>query len=388
MRHRRLIWFFLWLLSLVGISFYGGAASYGLFFALTLLPLISFLYLVIAYFQFKIYQNPDSMEVICGQPTPYTLVLRNEGFLGISCVQLKLFSDFSRVDSISENTEYALLPGDEIRYETNLICKYRGEYDVGIKQIIFTDFFKLFRFRCGLSKRLHMTVYPRLAEPTSLTEAAYLSTITRHQTGSIHKEPDVVVRDYIRGDSLRHMHWKSTARTGSLQVRNDIPETKQEVTLLFDTERFGKSMSEYLPLESRILEVSLSLAKYFAKQNARLTLYYRDNGLQKQTVENARSFEAAYARISRVCFKPTEHFFNHFEDCSRMGVFLDTRLVIAVFHEPNTAIFQLARQLSQNNITVLLYVVTDTDIHSYTTENTYGCSIRRLPVEAEWEGLV
>ena len=233
-----------------------------------------------------------------------------------------------------------------------------------------------------------MTVYPRLAEPTSLTEAAYLSTITRHQTGSIHKEPDVVVRDYIRGDSLRHMHWKSTARTGSLQVRNDIPETKQEVTLLFDTERFGKSMSEYLPLESRILEVSLSLAKYFAKQNARLTLYYRDNGLQKQTVENARSFEAAYARISRVCFKPTEHFFNHFEDCSRMGVFLDTRLVIAVFHEPNTAIFQLARQLSQNNITVLLYGVTDTDIHSYTTENTYGYSIRRLPVEAEWEGLV
>ena len=141
MRHRRLIWFFLWLLSLVGISFYGGAASYGLFFALTLLPLISFLYLVIAYFQFKIYQNPDSMEVICGQPTPYTLVLRNEGFLGISCVQLKLFSDFSRVDSISENTEYALLPGDEIRYETNLICKYRGEYDVGIKQILFTDVF-------------------------------------------------------------------------------------------------------------------------------------------------------------------------------------------------------------------------------------------------------
>ena len=46
----------LWLLSLVAISFYGGAVSYGFFFGLTLVPVVSAVYLLAVYLRFKIYQ--------------------------------------------------------------------------------------------------------------------------------------------------------------------------------------------------------------------------------------------------------------------------------------------------------------------------------------------
>ena len=45
MRRRRLAFLCLWILSLAAISFFGGAVSYGFFFGMTLLPVISLAYI-------------------------------------------------------------------------------------------------------------------------------------------------------------------------------------------------------------------------------------------------------------------------------------------------------------------------------------------------------
>ena len=127
LRTRRRILLIIWILSLVAISNYGGPISYGFFFAVTLLPIISFVYLIFVYSFFKIYQKLDSRDVVCGKSTPYLFILRNEGYYPFASVSVKLFSFFSYVDNMNEDTEYELLHGDEYTFETNLICKYRGE---------------------------------------------------------------------------------------------------------------------------------------------------------------------------------------------------------------------------------------------------------------------
>ncbi|MDE6883329.1 MAG: hypothetical protein K2P48_09465, partial [Lachnospiraceae bacterium] len=53
----------LWLLSLSVISFYGGAVSYGFFFGVALVPVVSAVYLLAVYFRFKIYQKLESRNV-------------------------------------------------------------------------------------------------------------------------------------------------------------------------------------------------------------------------------------------------------------------------------------------------------------------------------------
>ena len=54
MRRNRIIWLCLWVLSIVGISIKGGAVTYGLFALLTLIPVISVLYLLTVYILFHI----------------------------------------------------------------------------------------------------------------------------------------------------------------------------------------------------------------------------------------------------------------------------------------------------------------------------------------------
>ena len=135
------------ILSLVAISFYGGAVSYGLFFACTLVPVISFAYLILVFFQFRIYQEIESRSIVCKQPMPYYFVLQNSTVFAFSSISAKLFSGLSFVMDMPDNEEYELLPGDRHTVQTKLVCKYRGEYEVGVKEIVITDFLRLFRFR-------------------------------------------------------------------------------------------------------------------------------------------------------------------------------------------------------------------------------------------------
>ncbi|MDE7258161.1 MAG: hypothetical protein K2N77_02835, partial [Lachnospiraceae bacterium] len=130
MKIRRWMLLGLWILSLAAISFYGGAVSYGFFFGVTMLPVISWVYLFCVYCRFRIYQEVENRSMVCGNAVPYYFVLQNDDFFAFSSVSVRLFSSFSYVEQIPDGIEYELLPGDKLTFRTKLICKYRGEYEV------------------------------------------------------------------------------------------------------------------------------------------------------------------------------------------------------------------------------------------------------------------
>ena len=94
MKLRRCLYAALWILSLVGISFYGGAVSYGFFFMLTLVPVVSAIYLIAVYFGFRIYQEVESRDMVCNEPMSYYYVLENGSFFGLSGVSVRMFPAF------------------------------------------------------------------------------------------------------------------------------------------------------------------------------------------------------------------------------------------------------------------------------------------------------
>ncbi|MCW2759065.1 MAG: hypothetical protein JWO46_2811, partial [Nocardioidaceae bacterium] len=51
---------------------------------------------------------------------------------------------------------------------------------------------------------------------------------------SVGKVADVVVREYRRGDDLRRVHWRSTARMGELMVRNEEQTWQARSVVLLD----------------------------------------------------------------------------------------------------------------------------------------------------------
>ena len=388
LRVRKWIWLCIWILTLVGISFYGGAVSYGLFWAVSLLPLVSFVYLLCVYLRFRIYQEIESRQVVCDQPMPYYFVLRNEDKFGFASVKVRMFPDYSYVEDVDKDVEYELLPGDEYLYRTKLVCRYRGEYEVGVKEVIITDFFGIFSFKYRMPGTIRAIVRPKIVEICEVNSLSNLAVDMEREALLNKTEPDVVVRDYVNGDSLRKIHWKAVARLGKLLVRNDIGTEKQGVAILFDTCRYSRKMAEHLPVESKLLESLLALTMFFAGKNVPVTVFYGKNGLAREEVSGLRSFESFYARVSNMIFDEEENPLRVMEQVYERVLFRDARILVCVFHSWNDKMMMLSEQIAATGVCVVAYVVTDESCEEYRKHNTDRKKVVVIPVHAELEGVL
>jgi hypothetical protein len=68
--------------------------------------------------------------------------------------------------------------------------------------------------------------------------------VQRHAVGN---DDDLMTREYRRGDALRRVHWKATARHGELMVRQEEQRTFPEARLLIDTrsESYGRDWAGF-----------------------------------------------------------------------------------------------------------------------------------------------
>ena len=111
----------------------------------------------------------------------------------------------------------------------------RGVFDVGPVEVTRRDPFELF----GRSRRYgaveRIWVYPRLLAFRALPVGQ-----TRHLEGpSSDTSPQGTVtfhrlRDYVVGDDLRLVHWRSSARTGKLVIKHNVDTSQPFSVVLFD----------------------------------------------------------------------------------------------------------------------------------------------------------
>lgn len=389
MRTRRLLLLILWILSLVAISFYGGAISYGFFFCMTLLPVISLLYLICVYVRFRIYQEIESRNIVCREPMPYYFVLQNGEQFAFAGISAKLFSGLSYVEEMPDDVEYELLPEDRYTFRTRLVCRYRGEYEVGVKEIVVTDFFRIFRLHYKLPGTIKAVVYPRIIKREELKSIQDISHCLCRENQRLQTDMDVTLRDYVAGDALKHVHWKATAKEQKLKVRNRIGEEQQGIHIFYDTKRYYKSQEEYLPLENQILELVLALGYFFCNKNVAFSLWCGQkslsSGLMRRQIEGMGSFDFFYQETAQIMFDPQEDSRGLFEQLVLQGAFSESRTVIAVLHEIDDYFLQVAEQLASEGQLVMLYVVTDENIEHHVRKSNGRLRIIAVPAEAELE---
>ncbi|SCF41446.1 DUF58 domain-containing protein [Micromonospora mirobrigensis] len=117
----------------------------------------------------------------------------------------------------------------------------RGRYEVGPLVVRMTDPFGL----CELSRAFpsidRLTVIPQVAAlPSVRLPGEYAgSGDSRARSVAVHGEDDAATREYRRGDDLRRVHWKSTARTGELMVRREEQPWESRATVVLDTRAYG-----------------------------------------------------------------------------------------------------------------------------------------------------
>ena len=388
MKIRRGILLVSWLLSLICISFYGGTVSYGFFFGVTLIPVISLIYLVFVYFRFKIFQELGTRNVVCGEPVSYYFVLQNDDWFAFSGVSVRMFSDFSYVEEMPDELEYELLPGESFRYETRLVCKYRGEYEVGVREIVVSDFFGLFRLRYKITGTLKALVVPKLVKVNELKSISDVSALLQREALRMETELDALTRDYATGDSLKQIHWKAAAREQKLKVRNRIGEEKQGVSIVFDTNRCHKDNRVYLPVENKILELTIALGFFLAEKNISSRVYYRQRQLCNVLLEGIRSFDSFYQKMAGTIFSEEENTTDMISRIMEKGRLTDSLVVFFILHEINDEILLRTQPLLERGIITVFYVVTDASIESYCRQSNLNRRVIAVSPEGRTEEVL
>ena len=356
MLRNRLIAIALLILSIVAISFYGGPVTYGFFFLCVLVPAVSAGYCFLVYLRYRIYQVIVTKNVVVGSPTDYYFTLQNEDFYSFAGVKVEFFSDFSYISELNENNEYELPPQLGLKKETVLVCKYRGEYDVGIRNIIVQDYLRLFSFNFKNKENLRAIVMPRLE---------ILETLRHPYSPNVYKdsrinptEQDVLVREYIPGDDIRNINWKISAHMGKPYVRTKTGLENPSIAIIMDSCRFGKNMEDFLPLENKVLETTIAVVYYYLSKGINSSVFTYEGAPKKYSLQGMASFEDFYAAMGAFAFKEENTSDKLFKSVWGANI-TSCSMAYMIIHELDEKALVQIEELNKNGLPVTVYHISD-----------------------------
>ena len=138
--------------------------------------------------------------------------------------------------STSRFTTRPLVPGESVRLRYPLVGHRRGRYEVGPTQLELRDPFGIARRHALAGGVDEVVVYPRVLGLTAGPPlAGHLGT---GNDGPPRPGPAgdelANIREYVHGDDLRHVHWRSTAHRGRLMVRQEENRQRPEAVVILD----------------------------------------------------------------------------------------------------------------------------------------------------------
>ncbi|WP_328605799.1 DUF58 domain-containing protein [Amycolatopsis sp. NBC_00345] len=149
----------------------------------------------------------------------------------------------------------ALAAGAEAVHHYDLPTERRGKHQVGPLTLDRGDPLGLGRRRLTTGETATLWVHPRIhvmrapagGRPRHHHEGAAVDERLR---GSFDLRE---VREYVPGDEVRHLHWKATARTGQLMVRDYVDPDQPRFTALLDTRVQGPLLEEAVDLAASLV---------------------------------------------------------------------------------------------------------------------------------------
>jgi uncharacterized protein (DUF58 family) len=179
----------------------------------------------------------------------------------------------------------------------------RGRYAIESSVVVIEDPFGLERTELDLSRPEALLVYPRLVDVDRLFSDAGARTpggrrlLMRRTAGfELHS-----VREYEQGESLRRVHWPSTARRGELMVKELEDAPRDEAAILLDADAstvVGRAPDSTFELQVRIAG---SLVRAHAGRGRRTSLLLNSRARVYQRVHSLDGdWQRAYELLAAV----------------------------------------------------------------------------------------
>jgi uncharacterized protein (DUF58 family) len=130
-----------------------------------------------------------------------------------------------------------LTPGEEARAAYRFPTDRRGRFEIGPLRATLSDPFGLAMASRRVLGTEQVIVYPRVHEIVPPPDVGGLDLDRDHPAVRPRVESSgdfMTLREYVPGDDLRHVHWRSTARRGHLMMRQNETRRRAPVLLVLD----------------------------------------------------------------------------------------------------------------------------------------------------------
>jgi uncharacterized protein (DUF58 family) len=174
---------------------------------------------------------------------------------------------------------FSVGPYERIRRRHTLVCSARGWYRFGPTTVLTGDPFGFTRRTAVMSSPVELIVYPEVRPLAEFRLPSDLPMGNASPVRPLFDDPYVVegIRPYQVGDHPRQLHWRASARAGSLQSKRYERTASPALMIALDANTFEHFWEGF---DSELLELSISVA-------ASIGADALDRGLQVGLISNA-----------------------------------------------------------------------------------------------------
>jgi uncharacterized protein (DUF58 family) len=174
-----------------------------------------------------------SDHAFLGEQVRFSIRIRNKGWLPLPWLEVRDTLPVALAGPNVFRRAITLGPRGEAQYEYSLDARKRGYYPIGPMFLSSGDILGLNAPARSEWSREFLTVYPNIIPLTSVSIPSHSPQGTLRHSQPVFEDPTRVFgkREYVAGDSLRRVDWKSTAVTGRLQVKQFEPSIALETLI-------------------------------------------------------------------------------------------------------------------------------------------------------------
>lgn len=212
-------------------------------------------------------------EVFAGQACLYEIEIANRKRLFASYGICSEESPKGPATARLASFHAAALPLKSSRHGMTAVFPRRGWVDFD-EVTLFSSFpFGFFEARAIWSVPERLLVYPELIPVAPLLrrqrlDAGELESRMKGQGSGLY-----AIRDYIDGDPARSIHWKLSARSGSIKVREFEREEARRIRIILDAKLASAPTERDLEEFERSISMAASLAKHFIERGHETALW-------------------------------------------------------------------------------------------------------------------
>jgi uncharacterized protein (DUF58 family) len=214
-------------------------------------------------------------RAFCGEEIPVRLVVRNQGWLPVLWLRLSEGMPVEVAPPAPLRQVLSLGPRSQACFEYVLRARKRGYYHIGPLFAATGDLLGLVNEQRLESATDPLIIYPRIVHFKRLNLPSFSPLGHLRHTQPIYEDHSRVMgkRPYMKGDSLRRVDWKTSANTGSLQVKLYDPSISLTTAIFLDMDARDYDQHTWIDAIELAIIIAASISAWVIRHKQSVGLF-------------------------------------------------------------------------------------------------------------------